>query len=121
MTPDESASPDILHLDMDCFYASVEVLEDPSLKASKIADSIGISESHLHATMKKHGATVGSAIILRRLERCAQDLASPRFREARITDIAFGRGFSDGAHFSRCFKARFGCSPTQFRESGRSL
>jgi DNA polymerase-4 len=36
MTVQEGSSPDILHLDMDCFFASVEVLEDPSLKGRPV-------------------------------------------------------------------------------------
>jgi AraC-like DNA-binding protein len=32
-----------------------------------------------------------------------------------ITEIAFGWGFSDAAHFSRIFRARFGCAPRELR------
>lgn len=31
-----------------------------------------------------------------------------------ISEIAFACGFSDAAHFSRRFKARFGCSPSDY-------
>jgi AraC-like DNA-binding protein len=32
-----------------------------------------------------------------------------------VTEIAFDVGFSDSAFFSRCFRRRFGVSPTQWR------
>jgi AraC-like DNA-binding protein len=32
-----------------------------------------------------------------------------------VTDIAFSWGFNDAAHFSRAFRARFGCSPRALR------
>ena len=33
------------------------------------------------------------------------------------TEIAFGWGFNDAAHFSRIFRARFGCSARELRAS----
>ena len=33
----------------------------------------------------------------------------------KITDIAYACGFNDISYFNRRFRARFGCSPTQYR------
>ena len=37
-----------------------------------------------------------------------------------ITRIAFDCGFSDGAHFTRCFRREFGGLPSKFRNSGQA-
>ena len=47
----------------------------------------------------------------RRLQRCWADLANPAQAHRSVSDIAFGCGFSDAAHFSRSFRDRFGLSP----------
>jgi len=38
------------------------------------------------------------------VEHCRTDLSDPHLRQRNIADIALGWGFSDAAHFSRCFK-----------------
>ena len=37
-----------------------------------------------------------------------------------ITRVALECGFSDGAHFTRCFRREFRCLPSKFKKSGRA-
>jgi AraC-like DNA-binding protein len=90
-------------------------LSEPTLSPALIAAAASISVRHLHRIFAAKGCTVREWIRERRLERCRTDLADPRLREQNITDIAFDWGFSDLAHFSRCFKQVFGVSPREFR------
>jgi AraC-like DNA-binding protein len=48
-----------------------------------------------------------------RLRRAAEWLAQPS--ERRISDIAFDCGFNDLSYFNRCFRRRFGLTPTAAR------
>ena len=90
-------------------------LSEPVLGPTEIANALGISVRHLHRLFSQKESTVGKYIRDRRLERCQRDLCDARFTDRNITDIAFFWGFSDSAHFSRCFKRRFGISPRLFR------
>lgn len=95
-------------------------LPEPSLSPAAIAAAVGISVRHLHRIFAAEGCTVTEWIRERRLERCRTELADPGLRERNITDIAFGWGFSDSAHFSHCFKQEFGVSPREFRAEVRN-
>jgi AraC-like DNA-binding protein len=35
----------------------------------------------------------------------------------RVSDIAYACGFNEVSYFNRCFRRRFGASPTQMRGS----
>jgi AraC-like DNA-binding protein len=97
-------------------------LSEPTLNPAEIASAAGVSVRHLHRLFLAKGRTVAESIRERRLERCRKDLSDPRFGEKNITEIAFYWGFSDSAHFSRCFKKEFGICPRVFRSgvwSGR--
>ena len=90
-------------------------LAEPTLGPAAIAEAAGISVRHLHRLFSARGRRVAEWIRERRLERCRADFSDRRFSEKNITEIAFSWGFSDSAHFSRCFKERFGISPREFR------
>jgi AraC-like DNA-binding protein len=90
-------------------------LSEPALNPPEIANAIGISVRHLHRLFLRKGSTVAECIRKRRMERCRMELCDPRSAERNITEIAFSWGFSDSAHFSRCFKRQFGVSPRTFR------
>jgi len=95
-------------------------LAEPALGPSEIANAAGISVRHLHRLFLQKESTVAEYIRERRLERCHLELCDPRWADRNITEIAFFWGFSDSAHFSRCFKRRFGVSPRLFRVHSQS-
>jgi AraC family transcriptional activator of tynA and feaB len=91
-------------------------ISEPTLGPGEIASAVGISVRHLHRLFSMTGGTtLGDYIRAHRLEQCRHDLANPRLREKKITEIAFFWGFSDSAHFSHSFRKQFGVSPRVFR------
>jgi len=98
-----------------------EHLAEPTLNPAEIALAASVSVRHLHRLFVTKGCTVAESIRERRLERCRADLADPRLSAKNITEIAFDWGFSDSAHFSRCFKKQFGISPRAFRSNPWSI
>lgn len=89
-------------------------LDDPELGPQTLAVQFGISLRYLHLLFARFGTTVSRWILDCRLERCRRELvvAGPH---KNITDVAFGWGFNDTAHFSRVFKKRYGVTPREYR------
>lgn len=91
-------------------------LEDPALSVGALAGELGMSVSQIHRVFKSEPLTPSQYIWERRLEACSRDLLDPRLAGRTVGEIAYGRGFSDAAHFSRAFRERFGCSPREWRQ-----
>ncbi|WP_166347962.1 helix-turn-helix domain-containing protein [Phytoactinopolyspora limicola] len=87
------------------------------LGPSRIAAEHFISTRHLHGLFREQGTTVSSWIRERRLERCRRDLLDPVHAQRPVAAVAAKWGFVDAAHFSRVFKATFGQSPSELRNS----
>jgi AraC-like DNA-binding protein len=90
-------------------------LDDTGLTPAYVAKLHGVSERQLHRLFQTAGISLGQWIRAARLDRCAADLRNASMRERTITEIAFGRGFNDAAHFSRTFRAEYGQSPREYR------
>ena len=90
-------------------------LADADLSPRSIAAAHFVSVRVLHRLFAAEGRTVAGWVRERRLAACARDLADPALREVDIARIAATRGFSDAPHFSRAFRARHGCSPSEHR------
>ena len=60
------------------------------------------------------GQTVGEVVRVRRPARARADVTES---DQPISNIAQRWGFSDTSHFSRTFKAHYGCSPTDYRNA----
>jgi AraC-like DNA-binding protein len=93
-----------------------EQLADSQLSVSTLAAQLGMSVSHIHRVFKSEPLTPSQYIWERRLEACSRDLLEPRLAGRPVGEIAYARGFSDAAHFSRAFRERFGCSPREWRQ-----
>jgi AraC-like DNA-binding protein len=89
-------------------------LADRDLDPAAIAAANAISPRYLHKLFHECGRSVARWIIDQRLEACERDLQRPA-RGQTIAEVCYRWGFSDAAHFSRLFKARFGASPKEHR------
>jgi AraC-like DNA-binding protein len=85
----------------------------PDLSAQKLALEAGLSERYVNELLYEAGASFTSRLNELRLGRAAEMLARPG--EGRISDIAFGCGFNDLSYFNRCFRRRFGLTPSAAR------
>lgn len=90
-------------------------LADPALDVARIAAALRLSPSTVHRVFAGEPCSVSEWIWGQRLERLARDLADPALRRRSVSALAFALGFNDAAHVSRAFKARFGCSPREYR------
>ncbi|WP_405878377.1 helix-turn-helix domain-containing protein [Streptomyces sp. NBC_01136] len=90
-------------------------LGDPGLTPGTIAAAHQISVRYLHRLFQEQADTVTAHIRHARLEHCHRDLASPQSTSRPILAVAARWGFTDLAHFSRSFRARYGMPPSDFR------
>lgn len=88
-----------------------------ALSAESIATQCGLSSRHLNRLFAHENTSLMQFVLDRRLARCHRDLNDPAMRGRSITDIALGAGFSDLSHFSRSYRARYGCAATETRLS----
>jgi AraC-like DNA-binding protein len=94
-------------------------LVDPDLTIERIADRMQCTKRYLHKVFSEEGQTLNQYIWSERLERCRAELCRVELADRSITEIAFACGFSNAAHFSRSFRARFGQPPRLYRRAMR--
>ena len=88
-----------------------------TLTLDALATTAGVHPAHLAKTFRRHHrCSVGAYQRELRLEWAARRLA---LAEDPLATIAANAGFSDQSHFTRAFKARFGCTPSDFRLRAR--
>ncbi|UVO50667.1 helix-turn-helix domain-containing protein [Sphingomonas sp. SUN019] len=88
-------------------------LGDPDLRAATIAEELGISPRTVQNVFAAMGTTPAGHVAEQRLERAAEILTSNS--AISVTEIAFDLGFNDSAYFARCFRQRYGRTPSAYR------
>ncbi|MAT38842.1 MAG: hypothetical protein CL946_04485 [Ectothiorhodospiraceae bacterium] len=89
-----------------------ETWNDPDIQLDDIRDRIGISKSQLY---RKISSLSGySPIGFLREYRLQQSRECIEKQSGTVTEIAYECGFGSLSYFSKCFRKRFGISPSEF-------
>ena len=102
-------------------HAVIEYVDrhlDEELDLATLAGVAHFSEFHFHRLFRAlMGEALGDYVRRRRLEIAGVRLRSQE--RVPVLSIALGVGFGSAEAFTRAFRARFGCSPTEWRKSKR--
>ncbi|MFN4275889.1 MAG: helix-turn-helix domain-containing protein [Ferrovibrio sp.] len=91
-------------------------LHRETLTPELIVRELAISRSQLYRQFESYGG-VRHYVRRRRLRQSLLAICNPLQSGQRIADIAYEKGFSDEAHFSRLFRDAFGLSPREARRA----
>jgi AraC-like DNA-binding protein len=90
---------------------------NPELGPAHVAAAFDISVRYLHLLFAASGTSFTEYLIAQRLSQAQRLLAESRYRRRTILSIAFDCGFRDINHFGRRFRARYGLTPGELRQS----
>lgn len=105
---------------IDAHRVAQRYLADPSFSVAAWAHAMRISERYLRLLFTASSQSPVQYLWEQRIERAAEQLRCSGILARTITEIALGCGFSDSAHFSRAFRARYGKTPRDYRIANRS-
>jgi len=89
-------------------------IEDP-LSCQQLAMTVNLSPRQLERLFRRHfNCTPGQYYLRLRLET-ARDLLRRTSRP--VLDVALACGFASTSHFTKCYRERFMCTPTEERQS----
>lgn len=97
-----------------CDYVEA-CLQDSQLTPASIASHFGMSSRLVRLIFNRSDETLSGYILKRRLERCAECLRDPQWRQLTLTDIAMRFGFNNSTQFGAAFKKRYGVTPRDYR------
>ncbi len=86
---------------------------EADFSAHALAADARLSERYVNELLYEAGASFSSRLLELRLRKAVDLLAQPGHR--RVSDVAFACGFNDLSYFNRCFRRRFGLTPTAAR------
>ncbi|MEM8902635.1 MAG: AraC family transcriptional regulator [Actinomycetota bacterium] len=95
-------------------------LHDPRLSVGSVAAAMHRSTRSLQKLFEDDELHLSERIRHTRLARARAALLDPLAADRPIGVIAASVGLPDPAHFSRVFRARYGCSPSELRTASRS-
>jgi AraC-like DNA-binding protein len=93
---------------------------DPSFSPDRVAADLGVSVRYVQDLLQETGTSFSARVLQHRLQRARAMLADPNNDGMRIGQVARACGFNEVPYFNRCFRRRFGESPSGFRAGSSS-
>lgn len=91
-----------------------ESYADPDFSIEKGSEKLGLSRVHLYRKVKElAGVTPTDFLRNYRLKKAAALL---RRKAGNVNEVAYATGFGSPAYFSKCFKAVYNITPTEYLE-----
>lgn len=89
------------------------VYADPEYNVEKLSETLGLSRGYLHRKIKELTGTAPVEFLRTyRLNKATQLLRQNAYT---VSEVAYRTGFSSPAYFSKCFKAVYGVTPTEYQ------
>lgn len=89
------------------------VYADPEYNVEKLSETLGLSRGHLHRKIKELTGTAPVEFL--RTYRLNKATLLLRQNAYTVSEVAYRTGFSSPAYFSKCFKAVYGVTPTEYQ------
>jgi AraC-like DNA-binding protein len=93
-------------------------ISDPQLRPTTVAEELRVPLRTLQDVFTQRGETIWAHIRTLRLERSYTELQ--RGADRTVMEIAFANGFTNAAHFTRCFREHFGLPPRDVQAAARA-
>jgi AraC-like DNA-binding protein len=98
----------------------VRNLTDRQLSIDTVAGRHGITPRYVSMLFDGEATTFSEFVLAQRLNRVHRMLTDPQFSGRTVSSLAFETGFSDLSHFNRCFRRRYGATPSDVRANSKS-
>jgi len=96
--------------------ASIDAgFSDPRFSTHDLSVRLGLSQRSIQNILSATGQPFSERVLERRLQKARKMLSDPQCSRMKVSEIALASGFADAPYFNRCFRRRFGASPTQYR------
>jgi AraC-like DNA-binding protein len=89
--------------------------QDARLTVGAVAARFGVTPRYVQRLFESEGATFSKFLLEERLAHARRMLSDPTCHGWAVSAIAYEAGFSDISYFNRCFRRRYGASPTELR------
>ena len=94
-------------------------LDQPDLSVSALAARHRCTPRLVQKAFEVTGTTFTEYVLMQRLERARGMLMDPRFKDEKISTIAYDSGFADVSSVTRVFRRSYGESPSDVRAQAR--
>jgi len=88
---------------------------NPRFSPNHIARRLGVTPRHVQSLLQEAGSSFTERVLELRLQRARRMLSDPRCDRMMVGEIAEACGFNEISYFNRCFRRRFGSTPTAAR------